>query len=288
MSNVDVYLGHGLYGGRAELEDLLRNNLSMSSMLLNLENFSKAGVFDDCENVNLVLSRLHDADYLERSRVHPIDILDAANTYASGRSLAPSSEWVPNADIVMALNEAFCKAVKNVEPTNKRYMFGIDVSGAMGTFTTPLPLSPSKVAAAMAMIAVETEPFCFVGGFQDEFVPLNELFVKGANLQDIMRETYATPSGRTDVASIVRYALENDIVVDTFIVYTDNKHVRVTNEAATLLEEYCQKTNTDAKLIIVKLATDDFFVTNRQDLRQVFICGFNSLTPAIISKFSCE
>lgn len=57
MSSADVYLGHGLYGGRAELEDLLRNNMSMSSMLLNLENFSKTGVFDDCKNVNLVFRR---------------------------------------------------------------------------------------------------------------------------------------------------------------------------------------------------------------------------------------
>lgn len=271
---------------RVVLEALLHNNMPMTAMIRNLTNLSKAGVFDGHKNVELVLSRLSDIDYLERGRIHPINVLAAANTYATGRGVLSSSEWVPNADIVAALNAAFYKTFKNVQPTSQRYMLGVGVSDSMSSTTTSLSLSSVQVAAAMAMVTVETEPFCFTGGFQDKFTPLNELFVKGANLQNISREIYAMTFSNTDAASMVGYALENNIVADTFVLYTDNEHWHSQEHVTTLLEKYRHKTGTNAKLIAVGLAATKFSVVDPKDPRQLSIVGFDSATPEIISEFS--
>ena len=64
--------------------------------------------------------------------------------------------------------------LQNVQPTHKRYLLAIDVSGSMtcgnciGTSITPRVAS-----AAMAMLTARTEPQYHFVGFSNKLVPLN-------------------------------------------------------------------------------------------------------------------
>src|SRR5262249_18578262 len=96
---------------------------------------------------------------LAKARVHPLALLVAHATYASGRGLKGSLSWDPVREIVDGLDEAFYLAFEVVEPSNKRLLLAIDVSGSMDSGQVAgAPLPPREGAAAMALITVATEP----------------------------------------------------------------------------------------------------------------------------------
>ena len=67
----------------------------------------------------------------------------------------------------------FC-FIKYVEPTNKRYLLGIDVSGSMtcgGCHGCEI-INPREASAAMAMVALRTEPNAIPMAFCKKLVPL--------------------------------------------------------------------------------------------------------------------
>ena len=76
-----------------------------------------------------------------------------------------------------------------MEPTNKRYLLGIDVSGSMtcgGCHGCTL-ITPREASAAMAMLALKTESNAIPMAFSRELVPLK--INKDTSLQQVMKET---------------------------------------------------------------------------------------------------
>ena len=61
-----------------------------------------------------------------------------------------------------------------VEPTNKRYLLAIDVSGSMSWGNcVGTSITPRVASAAMAMLTAHTEPQYHFVGFSHRLVPLN-------------------------------------------------------------------------------------------------------------------
>ena len=94
-------------------------------------------------------------------------------------------------DVVIPVYEVikFCFKFQFVEPTNKRYLLGIDVSGSMsygGCHGTTV-ITPAEASAAMAMLALKTEPSTTPMAFASDFVPLK--INKDMKLDDVLRET---------------------------------------------------------------------------------------------------
>ncbi len=69
--------------------------------------------------------------------------------------------------VVDALDAAFYAAFGNVEPTGKRSMLALDVSGSMsgGQVAGAVGLTPRDASAAIALITAATEPSHEVVGF---------------------------------------------------------------------------------------------------------------------------
>ena len=64
--------------------------------------------------------------------------------------------------------------LQNVEPTNKRYLLAIDVSGSMSWGNCHgTTITPRVASAAMAMLTARTEPQYHFVGFSHHLVPLN-------------------------------------------------------------------------------------------------------------------
>ena len=69
-----------------------------------------------------------------------------------------------------ALDSAFYMAFKAVEPTGKRFMLGLDVSGSMSwNMCQGTQLSCRDASAALAMVTAAVEPECHIMGFTSEF-----------------------------------------------------------------------------------------------------------------------
>lgn len=129
------------------------------------------------EAVQLVVHRLADSDALRHARLHPIQVLSAPVTYASGTGVRGGLRWDPFAELVNALDAAFYATFGNVTPAGKRTLLALDVSGSMtlGTVAGVRGLTPRVASAAMAAVTLGTEPIvetvAFTSSGRDTWAP---------------------------------------------------------------------------------------------------------------------
>ncbi len=111
---------------------------------------------------DFVARQLADRERLIKARVHPVNVLVALRTYASGQSARGDATWQPVSQITDALDAAFYAAFAAVEPAGKRTMLALDVSGSMTQAVSGLPLSCREASAALALVTASTEPHTFI------------------------------------------------------------------------------------------------------------------------------
>ena len=134
--------------------------MPLTALVRNLAKMTAVGLLKPSSAaVKVVADRLADADYLRKSRLHPMALLLAQKTYAGGRGVKGSLKWEPVSRVVDALDAAFYKAFSNVEPAGKRTLLALDVSGSMACGSIAgTSLTPREASAAMAMVTARTEP----------------------------------------------------------------------------------------------------------------------------------
>eukprot|EP00112_Aurelia_sp_Birch-Aquarium-sp1_P021743 Seg593.1 transcript_id=Seg593.1/GoldUCD/mRNA.D3Y31 product="60 kDa SS-A/Ro ribonucleoprotein" protein_id=Seg593.1/GoldUCD/D3Y31 len=271
----------------------LLQGMPITALLRNLGNMSSKGMFEDSEGHQgkeialTVANWLTDETRLQKARVHPFNILVALRIYKSGKGDKGSKTWLVNDAIVNALDEAFYKAFKFVVPTNKRYLLGIDVSGSMtygGCHGTTV-ITPAEASAAMAMLALKTEPSTTPMAFASSFVPLK--INKDMKLDDVLRETRKMMFGATDCAQPMLYALEKKLEVDVFIVYTDCETWIGNVHPHQALQNYRADMNIpDAKLIVCAMTSGGFTIADPNDRFMLDVVGFDAGAPQVMAQFA--
>src|SRR5262249_56792450 len=121
--------------------------------------------------------------------------------------------------IVDALDAAFYTAFENVEPTGKRLMLALDVSGSMasGNVAGVPGLTPRDASAALTLATAATETRYEVVGFCKRLNPLS--ISPRQRLDDAVRTVSNLPFGSTDCAQPMLYALDKEREIDTFVIY---------------------------------------------------------------------
>ena len=235
------------------------------------------------DEVQEVTGKLRDSNYLKRSRVHPISVLMALRIYAQGHGMFGGKAWNTIPQIVDALDDAFYAAFDNVEPTGKRILMGIDVSGSM-TWHGIGVLTAREIAAAMAMTFLKTEPQCYTFGFSNTFVDL--ALSPKMRLDDVITKTSNLPFSSTDCALPMYHALDHGIEADVFIVITDSEtwagHRGHPHQA---LAEYRQKTGIPAKLVVMGVTASSFTIADPNDAGMLDVAGFDASVPTVVSSF---
>ena len=130
-----------------EVWEALLEDMPMTALIRNLATMTRVGVLaPGSDGTAKAVAQLGDAERIRRARVHPIAVLAALRTYASGRGVRGRGEWNPVREIVDALDAAFYAAFGNVEPTGKRLLLALDVSGSMtGGYVAGVPgLTPAR------------------------------------------------------------------------------------------------------------------------------------------------
>ncbi len=161
---------------------------------------------------------------IRKARVHPIAVLAALRTYGAGHGARGRGVWNPVREVVDALDAAFYAAFENVEPTGKRLLLALDVSGSMiGGQVAGVPgLTPRDASAALALVTAATESryemvgfFAGRGGFgkrgggrfagrADGLTPLS--ISPRQRLDDAVKTVSGLPFGGTDCALPMLYA----------------------------------------------------------------------------------
>jgi 60 kDa SS-A/Ro ribonucleoprotein len=238
---------------------------------------------------------------LRKARVHPLAVLLALGVYKNGRGVRGSLVWTPERRIVDALDEAFYLAFGAIQPTGKRVLLALDVSGSMGSgLIAGAPGITAMVgSAAMAMVTARTERDWHCVGFSSngwaprghkgsygwasaiEPIPISPR----QRLDDVVATIRRVPMGGTDCALPMLYATAQKLEVDAFCVYTDNETWAGNIHPHQALEEYRQKMGIAAKLIVVGMTATEFSIANPGDAGMLDVVGFDAAAPAVMSNF---
>ncbi|MFZ6030285.1 MAG: TROVE domain-containing protein [Chloroflexota bacterium] len=270
--------------------DALLPGLGLTALLRNLGNLGKCGLLlpGNRDAIDAVIVRLSGAEALRKARLHPIQVLAALITYRQGHGMRGRGTWPVVPQVVGVLNEAFSLAFENVVPTGKRLYLGLDVSGSMGMgWIGGVPgLSPRAASAALAMIAMQTEKSYVIKGFQDRMLPL--ALHPQMGLDDVVRAISDLPFGRTDCAQPMLDALQHNLAIDAFVVYTDSETWAGSIHPAQALWQYRQKTGIPAKLIVVGMTANKFTIADPGDAGMLDVVGFSTDTPAAVADFVAD
>lgn len=272
-----------------EVWEALLRDMPMTAMIRNLATMTRVGLIGPASQAaKTVEKRLTDETILKNARIHPIAVLSALKTYSQGRGLRGTKTWTPIQSVVDALDDAFYLAFKNVEPTGKRWVLGVDVSGSMtwGMVAGVLGLTPMIAASAMAMITAKTEKDHEIVAFSHEMVPVN--ISRKKRLDDVIRAFSNMPFGATDCALPMLWALENRVKADVFVVYTDSETWCGKIHPTQALQRYRDKTGIPAKLVVVGMVGNRFSIADPDDGGMLDVVGFDTATPALMADFVRE
>ena len=287
--------------GREVWEAVLPHS-GLTFLIRNLGNLSKCGILavDNPAETAEIAGRIADGAALKRARVHPIQLLAALSTYRTGRGARGGGQWDVAPAIVDALDAAFYAAFGNVELAGKRWVLALDVSGsmAMGEIAGIPGLTPRVGSAAMAMVTYRVEPAVALvaftagtggaggrwGGGTPGMTPL--AISRKQRLDDVVASVSALPMGGTDCALPMRWALNNRVEADAFVIYTDNETWAGSVHPAQALREYREKTGIAARLIVVGMTSGGFMIADPNDAGMLDIAGFDAAAPEVIRQFA--
>ena len=272
---------------RAEVWEALLQEMPMTAMIRNLGNLSKVGLLKPLSDAEkLVYQRLTDAERLRGAKVHPIQVLSALRTYASGRGVRSAGTWTVSNKTVEALDEAFELSFGAVEPAGTRHLLGLDVSGSMsgGEIAGVPGLTPSAATAALAVVAARTEPWTAIMGFADSFRDLG--ITAKDRIDEATRKVSGLTFGGTDASLPMTWALANKVNVDTFVVLTDSETWAGKIQPVQALVKYRQATGINAKLIVVGMTSTGFTIADPTDAGMLDVVGFDGAAPALMAQFA--
>lgn len=284
LKSVDVY--------KALLPDM-----PMTALIRQLGKLTSIGVLSPMsKEVDVAIEKLSDEEAIKKSRIHPFSVLQALSTYQSGHGFKGSLSWSADRQILDVLDSVFYKAFDNVEPTGKRHLLALDVSGSMCSHIQNSIISARVGSAAMAMVTVAAEPKTHVVGFTGGYMwrdgnqnPDNLTVLNVSprqRLDDVVRSVSNLPFGSTDCALPMMHALAKGLEIDVFVVYTDNETWAGSIHPHQALNQYRQKTGIDAKLIVVGMTSTGFSIADPSDPGMLDVVGFDSAAPAVMSEFS--
>lgn len=266
--------------------DVLLPGMPLGATIRQLGKMTSAGILSPMsDNVDIVVKKLLDAEAVRNQRIHPVGTLFSLDTYRQGHGQKGSLTWNPIPQIIDALDETFYLGFAGVEPTNKRWMLTVDVSGSMDWGYVPgTQMSPRVVAGALSMVMVRTEPKYMVTAFSHKIqeVPLS----KKMRLDEVNRVFSSIDMGGTDASLPIRYALELEIPIDVFAVYTDNETWRGGQHVTQVLDEYRKKMGIPSRLISLAMTADRFTMADPRDPLQMDLVGVDASAPQLMAAFS--
>jgi 60 kDa SS-A/Ro ribonucleoprotein len=271
----------------AEVWSALLAAMPMTALIRNLATMTRVGVLaPGSDGTRAAVAQLGDSDRIRRARVHPIAVLAALRTYASGHGARGRGEWNPVREIVDALDAAFYAAFGNVEATGKRVLLALDVSGSMtwGRVAGVPGLTPRDASAALALVTAATEERYEIVGFMDRLTPL--AISPRQRLDDVVRAVSDLPFGGTDCALPMLYARRRKREIDTFVIYTDSETWAGDVHPAEALRRYRRASGIDARLVVVGMVSNGFSIADPADPGMLDVVGFDTATPQLVSDFA--
>jgi 60 kDa SS-A/Ro ribonucleoprotein len=270
------------------------NQLNGQALVRNITRLARLDAFKDMQFAADYAAKLTDESMIRKTKLHPINFLNATVVYAEGQIDRNNSgyyyggmrnkNWDSESVITDALDAGFHTSFKTITPAGKRTMVATDISGSMSQNANGIDLSCAQVSAAMAMTIARTEPAHMIKGFSTHFIDLG--ISAKTSLATAMREVSNRNFGGTDAALPMLWAAKNNVEVDTFVVITDNETWGGSSHPFQALKAYRSKTGIDARLAVLGVASTPFTIASEEDRGMMDFVGFDASAPNVLADFS--
>jgi hypothetical protein len=275
--------------GSKEIWLTLLETMPLEALLRNLGKLTQIGVA--AEKHREIVARLTNQAEVLKARIHPIKALIASKVYTNGCGDSGSLTWTPNTYISVALTDLFRISYGVVTPTGKRIMLGIDVSGSMSSQVLGSKVLTCRDASiAMALLYLETEKNVSAVAFSNTLTDLlapssRNRLTCGMTLQQALSATHGMNFSSTDCVLPIQHAIKHNILIDAFIILTDNETYAPNEHPQNALVRYRELTGIQAKLIVLGMTGNCFTIADPTDRNTLNLAGFDTSTPEIASMF---
>lgn len=213
-------------------------------------------------------------------KMHPFQMFMALKYYSTGKNR--NLRWEVSLAVKDALEYAARAAFRNVPPIEGRAVVGVDVSGSMfwQELDTLGHMYPGEAAGVMAQIIMSQFQDAHIMAFTSAFRHLN--ITPATRFSKLRAEIKNQAFGNTDCSLPMRWAADNNIEADVFVVLTDNETWYGGIHPTQALEQYRHKMGINAGLIVCAFEPTSFTIADPRDPKQVDICGADASLPQII------
>lgn len=294
--------------GRADVwEAMLDNGMPQTALIRNLPKLTNLGLLAQTGSrwTAVVEQQIADAERLKRARVHPMAVLLAHKTYADGHGDRGKSTWTPVQRIVDALDSAFYASYGAVERTGKKMLIALDVSGSMSYESLPnSSLTAREASAAMSLVTANVEPEHRIVGFTsaNRGYRYRSISSRAAleydgglsdipisprqRLRDAVRAVSDLPFGGTDVSLPFTWAMSQNLVFDTVVVYTDNETWAGGVHVHQAINEYRRRVNPETRVVVAGMTATECTILDPKDIKSLNVAGFDAAAPRVLSDFA--
>lgn len=273
---------------------LFNNGMKGMALVRNITRLARLGMFNDLDFAKEYANRIL-AD-VETAGIHPISYLQALIVHQEGQGIndpkagywnfevSRKKDWDTSAILTEALEEAFYESFKYVQPTGKRIMLALDVSGSMSSAASGMKdLSCAQVSAAIAMLIARTEDKYIIKGFSHGLTDLG--ITSHTSLSEAMNKISNLNFGATDASLAFQWARENKVALDGMIIITDNQTNTGRMHPVQAQKKYRNNLGLDTRLVVMGVAANEFSVADPDDGDSLDVVGFDSAAPAVVTDF---
>jgi len=258
----------------------LLEKMPTNAMIRNLNRFAKAGMTTGLsETTKTIVSKLT-KEAIEKSGIHPVNLVNSMKTYASGRGDKSDNTWPVNQNIVDALNEAYEYALKNVTPTGKSILVALDVSGSMNSPVSKTNMSATQLGAVLAVTMAKTETNVEIIGFDTAIRAIS--LGRRTTIESACQAV--THGGGTDCAQVFAHALATKNKYDAIVILTDNETWAGPRHGVTLLDQYRNTINKDVKVMEIAMVSNPHS-TLPNDPNVLRAVGFDGSLVQVLNEF---
>jgi 60 kDa SS-A/Ro ribonucleoprotein len=282
--------------------EVLLATMKPEAMIRNLGNMTKVGLLTSTSAATKhVVATLTDSEKLRKARIHPLKVITALKFYEKGgaagkRAQAGGDTYAPVRQVVDALDEAFYASFGFVEPTGKRLILALDVSGSMDAPLHNSPLSCREGTAVLAMVTARVESdytilgFCasakkgyqYYGGGHG----VTELSISPRQrLDDIVEKISGLPFGGTDCALPALWAAKQKDAYDGIAIYTDCETWAGSVHPSQALRTYREQVQRPVRQVVIGMVSTGFTIADPNDPLSLDCVGFDTNTPEAMSQF---
>lgn len=271
---------------KPEVLEALLYKMPLTAMMRNLNRFATSKLTDHRTSnaTKHIVSSFTNEQKLRESRIHPVALLNTHKVYSSGHGVKSGATWSPNPVITDALQDAFEKSFDFVEPTGKKLMLAVDVSGSMQHPISNLAIDCREAAAAITTSFLRTEPNCEVIYFDDKAHKV--IITRRTNFNDVLKSM--PHGGGTDCSIPYRYALLEKLNLDAFITLTDSETWLGDQHPVQAYAMYKTKVNPGVKGIVVGMVANGVSLFPEEDPLALNVAGFDAAVPGLVNNFLKE